>query len=491
MNHPKYAGYPSWTSASGLLLAAALPLSCGTTPPAFEPDLTETAALSRHARPAPPRPAPPASANGAPRAAVGQDEGPREAEEFPVDARLADYLAWAERENPGLGAAMESWYASRERVPEVRALPDPTLAYRYYVDEVETRVGPQEQAVSLNQTIPWFGKRHLRGQVAEEWASSLGADYEQKRLALRAEVQHAYFEFYFVTRSIDVVQRNLELVANLEEVARGRYRVGAAKHPDVIRAQVELGRLDDQLRTLIDRSSSLVAYLNSLLARAPKAPLPAPTAPDFPPIEETEAELLARAETNPGIRLLEHVSARAEREVDLARKDFYPDFTFGISYIDTGEARDSGTPQSGKDPLSLSVSLNLPLQRSKYHAGLRAARREKLAATKRLENHGNALRSQALEALYELRDAERRISLYRDTLLPRAQQSLAASDAAFRTGEASFLELVDSERLLLEFELAYERARADQGQGRARLERILGGPLRPSVSTPASTEVER
>ena len=78
---------------------------------------------------------------------------------------------------------------------------------------------------------------------------------------------------------------------------------------------------------------------------------------------------------------------------------------------------------------------------------------------------------------YQFRDAGRKIDLYRDTLLPKASQSLKATEAAYRAGKGSFIDLVDAERIILEFELSYERALTDHGQRLGRLEMLIGRDL--------------
>ena len=183
------------------------------------------------------------------------------------------------------------------------------------------------------------------------------------------------------------------------------------------------------------------------------------------------------ASDNPEMRALVHETAGAEHAVDLARKDFYPDFSLGVDYIDTGSARVSGIPDSGQDAVLVGISLNIPLHRGKYNAAERAARLRLRSAAQRRQDLGNTLAARAATVLYRLRDAERKIDLYRDALIPKANQSLAATETAYRGGTASFTDFVDAERVLLEFELSFERALADHGQQRAALEQLVGRAL--------------
>jgi len=411
---------------------------------------------------------------------------------------LQDYLAYAALNNPGLEAAFNEWRAAVERVPQVAALPDPRFMYRYYIREVETRVGPQRQSFGLSQTFPWFGKLALRGDVAAEAARAARQRYEERKLALFYRVKEAYYEYYYLRRAIDVVRENRDLLTYLEGVARTRYKAAAAGHPDVIRAQVELGKLDDRLRTLQDLREPIIARLNAALNRPVKAMLPWPSAPPLEAVDAADEQMLAwLRDASPELRALEYEIASRDRAIDLAKKAYYPDVTLGADFIDTRDAVMAGTPDSGKDPVVVGVSVNLPIWLEKYAAGVREAEARYWAALKARADRENTLSSELKMVLYRFRDAERKVDLYRDTLVPKAQQSLKATEAAFRAGKATFTDLVDAERVLLEFELSHERALTNHAQRLAELEMLIGRDLprasggQPKKSAPAETEPEQ
>ncbi|NIO13694.1 MAG: TolC family protein, partial [Xanthomonadales bacterium] len=144
------------------------------------------------------------------------------------DSTLADYLQYAALNNPGLEAAFHRWQAALEKVPQARALPDPRLTYAHFIEEVETRVGPQESKLGLMQKFPWFGKRRLRGEAAWEAAEAARERYEAEKLKLFFRVKDAYYEYAYLAGAVRVVQQMKSLVRQLEQVARTRYTVGAA-----------------------------------------------------------------------------------------------------------------------------------------------------------------------------------------------------------------------------------------------------------------------
>ena len=433
--------------------------------------LAGCAAGSDNARAFPASPAAIADAPAAPR-----PRGGTRLPELSETSGLAEYLAYAALNNPGLEAAFSRWRAALERVPQVRALPDPRFTYQYFIEEVETRVGAQRESFALAQMLPWFGKLELRGDAAMQAAEAERQRYEAAKLKLFYQVKNAYYEYYYLWRSIQTVKDNVQLLENTERVARTRYKAGAASHPDVIRLQVELGKLTDRLRTIEDLRQPLAARLNAALGCPADAPVPWPARLAEHPAAATDQALMAwLPESNPELKALDHETRRSRTQIDLAQKDYFPDVTVGMSYIQTAPSTHGRhPPDDGKDPVVAMVSVELPIWREKLDAGVREARARHVAAMRTRQDRANALAADLKLALYQYRDAGRKIGLYRDTLIPKAAEGLKTLQVAFASGQATFTDLIDAERLYLEFALAYERALANQAQRLAELEMLVG-----------------
>lgn len=361
-------------------------------------------------------------------------------------------------------------------VSQARTLPDPRFNYGYFIQEVETRVGPQEQRVGLSQMFPWFGKLRLRGEAALEGANAMQQQYEAAKLRLFDEVKQAYYEFYYVGRAVGVATENVELLKLLEEMARSKYESGTAEHGDVIKAQVELDKLRDRLRTLQDFKHPLVARLNAALNRPSESALPFPTNHSPGVLPSDTAQLLEQLKSsNPELKSLDFQAEKDKAAIALARKEFYPDVTLGVDYVQTGEARMAGVSDSGKDPVMVGFSVNIPLWWGKYRAGVREAENRYAATQQDRQDRANRLSTDLRLALFKYQDAERKIALYRDALIPKADQNLKVIQRSFEAGKSDFLSLIDAERILLEFQLTYERAVADREQGLATVEKLVGG----------------
>jgi outer membrane protein, heavy metal efflux system len=388
---------------------------------------------------------------------------------------LNDYLAYAALNNPQLEAAFNRRKAALEMVSQARTPPDPRFNYGWFIQEVETRVGPQEQRVGLSQMFPWFGKLRLRGDAALEGANAMQQQYEAAKLTLFDEVKQAYYELYYVGRAVGVATDNVDLLKQLEEIARSKYESGAAEHGDVIKAQVELDKLRDRLRTLQDFKHPLVARLNAALNRPAESALPFPTNNSPATLTAQSSQLLEQLKSsNPELKSLDFLAEKDKAAIALARKEFYPDVTLGVDYVQTGEARMAGVSDSGKDPVMVGFSVNIPLWRGKYRAGVREAETRYEATQQEREDRANRLSTELELALFKYQDAERKIALYRDALIPKAGQSVKVIQRSFEAGKSDFLSLIDAQRVLLEFELAYERAVADREQGLATVEKLVG-----------------
>ena len=402
-------------------------------------------------------------------------------EPLPPGADLADYLALALGRNPGVEAAFNRWKAALYRVPQVRALPEPRVTYGYYLREVETRTGPQQQRVGLSQAFPWFGTLQGRADVAMAEATAMERAFEATKLDLFLRVKKAYFEYGYLARAIAITHETIALVKELEDVARTRYQANLASHPDVIRAQLELGKLEDRIRTLEDYERPIRAQLNAALDRAPDAPLPAAARLSETTAVFTESNATQwLLENNPELRAIDARINRERAAIELKKKGYFPSFALNAEYIDTDSAIMHNTPDSSRDPILVGVSLTLPLWFEKTDAAVAEARSRLFAQQKERTERKNRLRSDLELAFYQYRDAGRKIGLYRDTLIPKAEQSLGATQEAYIAERVGFLDLIDAERVLLEFRLAFDRALADRAIGLATIEKVIGREISPA-----------
>lgn len=397
---------------------------------------------------------------------------------FNAKSNLEKYLVYASLNNPGLKSAFYNWQAARAREGFVSALPDPKLSYGYYIENVETKVGPQEQKFGIKQTIPWFGTLGAKGDIAFEASNIAFRKYQKTKLELFYKVKRAFYDYWLLGREIQLTKENMELLKFWESVARTKYKVAQQKHHVVIKAQVELGKLEDKLRTLESKTQPISARLRAALNLPDSIQLPIPvTIIEENNIFNREKIIASMLDYNPDLKSIEHLIKKEKAGISLANKSWLPNFTFGFDYIGTGPAADPNMEQSGKDPLIVSFNVNLPIWFGKNSSKQDEARARFKSASYKLDNTQNRLIELAEKLIFEYDDAQRKIRLYRDGLVPIAEESLNATFAAYQAGNTDFLNVLDTQRQLLNFQLMLDRAKRNRAVKKAELEVITGENL--------------
>jgi len=388
---------------------------------------------------------------------------------------LNGYIEAALLANGEIHAAEENWRAAVHRAEQAGAPPDPRFSYGYYVTPVETRVGPQRHRFALAQTFPWLGRLSLKERQAVLEAEAVRIRIEEAQANVIRRVKDAYFEYAYAGRAIAVTRGNIELLRYLERVTEDRYKAGLSSYAQFLRIQVELARLEDRLRSLEDLLLPLQASLNAAMSRPSTDPLPLPDEIPILIADRTDEEIAAALpDGNPELRALQIQAEAAATGAEFARKGYFPDVTLGLEFIQTDKARVGSPDRNGDDPLVATVSFNIPLWFDARKAAVEEARSREASFKRQNTGAYDRLGAALQLALFKYRDAGRRISLFRNSLLPKAEQGMAATLDAFQTGGQSVLDLIDAERTLLEFQLSYLRAVADQGQYLAEMESLLG-----------------
>jgi outer membrane protein, heavy metal efflux system len=411
---------------------------------------------------------------------------------LPAGARLDDYVQYAMKNNPELEAAFYQWRTALEQVPQVRTLPDPMASFSIVLDQVEREAEYMGERYALSQTFPWFGKLSLEGEMAIAMADAAAQRLEAVRLQLVDRVSRAHAEYVYAHRAVGIARENSALLVRLESVTREMFRGGLANLSEVSRAQMEIGRLDDQVRSLEDLLAVAAAELNAALGRPAHASLPTVTdmpSTTSPPMaglpEYSDQQWLSLArQHNPELAAARHQTQQQRQAVARARRNYYPDITVGVEYARDGSARVAMIGGGGADMLAVMFSVNVPIWRGKYDAGVREMQARHDAVNRDLEEQANRLEADLKVALYTYRDSLRKMTLYGDTLRPLAQQTLSTTEAAYRTGNAGFSDLIDAQRVLLEFSLAHERAAADHAGAITRIQALVGRTLYDPIVEP-------
>ena len=386
------------------------------------------------------------------------------------------------RMNPGLQSANLRWDASAEKVLQEKALDDPVMGFTYFGEQDQTRVGEKQAAFMASQKIPFYGKLRLKGEVAEKEAKVFGEKYRTLEREVVAKAKSSFYELFWVHKSINIDEENKGLLQRFVKIAEVKYATAKATQQDVLKAQVELSRIVNELITLEQLKETAIARINTLLNRHPDAPLGTPEEIDITELTVSLEDLYEKAkEISPELSILKYRIERDKAAYELAKKQYYPDFTFGLNYNlinDLPTSVMSSPIGESRDSYTGTLSMNIPIfQKRKYDAGVREADAKLKSSEKAYKNMENVTLFGVKDYHFKVQTAERLVKLYRDSIIPQAEQSLKAAEIGYQAGQVDFLNLIDSQRVLLDFNLAFYRAVADFGINIAELERVVGVEL--------------
>ena len=384
---------------------------------------------------------------------------------------LGDYLTFASLNNAELKAKFEEWRAALEQIPQAKAMPDPMLTYGRYVRESDMQMG---QMAGVMQTFPWLGKIEAQTDAASANAKAARQRFEAAKLKLYWQVKKEFYEYLYLKEAIDIAEQNLELIKHFEQVALTKYTTATGTHPDIIRAQIELAKFDEILVSLRELKKPQVAKLNAILNRPTDAGLDWPKKPPVSKLGIDYAQLINLIkEKNPELAELGWMIESARNEVKLAQKKFYPDIGIGVEWSQF----DKSGGNTGRDSVALMFQMNIPLWRDSYKAAEQQAKANVRKTTQQKIDTENSLAAQVANVLYEIEESQRKINLNGDILIPKAQQLVNASETAYTAGTVDFLSLIDSQRMLLQYNLDYQRVITDNQQKLAELEMLVGTEL--------------
>jgi outer membrane protein TolC len=387
--------------------------------------------------------------------------------------------------NASLQAMTFAWQAAQQRYPQAIALDDPTFMGMAAPASFNSSTVSGAYVVGGSQKIPWFGKREARGDAAKADASAMFSDVRDARLQLIQTTRMAFFESYLIARELEINRGNLQLTREFRDLAQAKYENNLVTEQDVLQADVELATSERRLLELARMNRVATARLNTLLRRNPDEFLP-PTPKQLPDVAAVPPAGLLRQMAIFQRPDLAAIAARARAEqaaVVLAMKQFYPDTEFYGRYDSFWQPAATQGDLRGQ----VGVNMNMPIYRGKLNAAVNEAQF-------RLSQRNAEYRQKVADVQFEVQSAyaqvsesQQAIELYRTSLLPVTEQSVATARENYDVGKTTFLNLLTAQQQLLMQREQYQQALAAYHSRVADLERAVGGPL-PEVppSEPSS-----
>lgn len=357
-----------------------------------------------------------------------------------------DCLRHAMLRRPAVRAAYLEWAASVEAVTVERSLPDPKLTFEADIASLVMAAMP-----GLMIDLPGPGKLRTRGEAAGAESEMAYHRLESAVLRTAYDVKKAAYEWRLAEDRLRVSRETVGLLGDLEKLAQSRTEVGKGNLQDLLRIRMERERMQTEAANLADSRGWHRERFKAALGLEPDdPPPPLPKLPASKPVGTADGDLLARAfAANPGLREMEADIRKAEAALALAEKSRLPDAEAGI------EADVKAAPVMLRPALTMS----LPVWRDKIRGEISGARYRSGAARARLAEQKLDLAVEVAMKSFEYRESNRTLELLEDSLLPKAQQSLEVARSGYSTGGTSFLDLIDAQRTLLDFQLARLEAR--------------------------------
>lgn len=385
------------------------------------------------------------------------------------------------RDNPNL-AEMQARYDALAEIPsQVGALPDPMVnlnAMNFPTDTYDRFQEPMTQLqIGFSQEIPFPGKLDLKEEAAEYDAQAAGHSVDEIRLQLVKNVKSKWWQLYYLDRALETVELNQSLLRQFITVAKTKYETGMGLQQDVLLSQLELSKLMDQDIQLQAMRRNQAIQLNILMGRlaSNELILPGQVSKEMPSLVG-EDELYLKAElVRPLLRQMEVQVDAAQSRLDLAKRDYYPDFKLGMTYGDrTG---DNPLPRGGarSDFVSVMVGVKIPLYAGRKQSKAVSQKNSELQKNRyALLDERGVVMGAISSAVTDYHRAKQQLSLFGSGIVPQAQQTLESMLAGYQVSEVDFLNLVRSQIILFNYQLQYWKALSDAKQALARLEAAVG-----------------
>ena len=393
------------------------------------------------------------------------------------DPQLQELLSEAARNSPEIRAADNERLAAQHRVSPAGALDDPMLEAGVINAPLTSQNFRREdmtmKMLGLSQKIPFPGKRDLRQDVAAKDAESVAYGYQETVNRVLRDVKVAYFELALSVESARVVERNKQVLEQFLQISESRYGVGQGTQADVLKAQTQLSRMADELIKLARERQTIEAELMRALGRAFASSAPVPAAlglRDAPLQLDTLLESAVRE--RPQLLGLQSLIDRSTKTLDLARKDYYPDFDVKFSY---GQRDPTLDGMRRDDMVSLTVAINLPVWReAKRDPRVAEAIAMRNQALDMYEAQRNELTSKLRQQVANAEQSRKSARLYATGVLPQARLAVESSLAAYRVNRVDFLTLLDSQMTVLNYEISYASALSGYNKALAEIDFLAG-----------------
>jgi len=392
---------------------------------------------------------------------------------------LTDLLQEAEKNNPQIEAARQSWLATKQVPTQVSTLPDPQFQIQQFsVGSPRPFAGYTNSdfayiGLGVSQDIPYPGKLRLRGEIAKREADVSQQQVESVRRSVLADVKAVYFRLAYLAKTLTLLESDGELLKQVEQAADARYRSGMGTQQDVLQAQLQKTKLVREIAMHHLEVGRLEAQIKQLLNRPQNSPDIEPADLTETPLPQTYDELLAAAKAqDPELAASQKMIDKRSLQVNLARKDFYPDFN--VQYV--WQRTD---PAQFRAYYMLTLGVRVPIYRSrKQKPELAQAQAEELRARSEFEAQAQQIASELRAEYVITQQTSEILKIHREGLSPQSLAEFQAGLASYQSNKQDFQAVLTAFLDVLRLDEEYWQNLAEYETAIGRIERITGLTLR-------------
>lgn len=393
-------------------------------------------------------------------------------------ANLNQLVKIAVDNNPQLKVQKLEWQRLIHQYKQVTSLNDPTLIYSESLSPIETRLGPQDRVLSLNQKLPYRGKLALKGEVVKKDIEMAKVKYDKASRDLTVSLKQAFFELVYLENAIKITTQNKRLLEQVNQVATADYASNVSALNDVAKAQSQYAQVAYDLTLLEELRSTEKTRINTILNRAPEFSFEINSQTRMPAAFKHEvASLYQWAESNEEITLADIEIQRSQVQSKLSDYASKPNFILGARYSQIGARDVPNLRDNGKDAFSINFGMSIPLNRGKNDAIKEQAKLQHLKQVENKKTIQNQLRNAVKSTYFKLNNAYRQTVLYKDNLIPQANRAAQIAQLQYRENKGSIASYLETQSAWLNFQLAHQRAVADYWSNLTQMEKLTGKKL--------------
>ncbi len=389
---------------------------------------------------------------------------------------LEELIREVEQRNPDIAAAQLGYQAATHVAGQVSAFPDTQVMVQHFaVGSPRPFAGYSNSefayiGLGASQEIPYPGKRGLRAQVANQEAEARRFQADSSRRSVVDQLKGIYFRLAYLQETLGVLERNDEVLRDVQKITESRYSVGQGNQQEVLKAQLQHTKILQEITMHHREVGQMQAQLKQLLNRVQDNPNIQTVPLTLRSIPYTASQLMELVkQQNPDIKAQQQMVKQSESQVELSRKEFRPDFN--VQYIwqhTNGDTRDYYMATFG---------INLP-NRGRRKAELAQAEANREQAKRMLEGEQQRRLAEVQDQFVVAETSAEQLKIYKEGLIPQSEATLRSAQAAYQSGKQDFETLLNSFLDVLGLQIEYQRELADHETALARLEALTGVDLR-------------